>query len=166
MRQVIKKSKYRLLWVFLAIMLLPVQAALALVTPVAGETADEFKKDSQPSEIGNPSRPSRYYISAELMKKCCTALLDSKEDRLIITTGDTIFLTNFPTKNMQKNAKYIIYKYMKKRLPKAGQCILEWYEEVGWVKIIENHDKISIGRVIAARDIIHQGDIVYLGTKK
>lgn len=108
----------------------------------------------------------RYFKSVNKIRKYCASIMDTEQDRTMITTGDTIFLTNSPTKNMQKNAKYMIYKYTKKKLPKAGQRFLEWYEEVGQVKILENHGKISIGRVVAARDIIHQGDVVYLGTNK
>ena len=48
----------------------------------------------------------------------------------------------------------------------TGYDYLEYYAEAGQIEILENHNKISIGRVIAARDIIHKRARVYFGIKK
>jgi hypothetical protein len=87
-----------------------------------------------------------------------------REDHLLITVGDVVFLPTPGFKTIRPQEKYFIYKKMKKRLPGIGSRPLTWFEKVGKLKILEINNQLSIARVIAAHDIIEKGDVVYLST--
>jgi len=85
-----------------------------------------------------------------------------REDHLLITVGDVVFLPTPAFKTIRPEEKYFIYKKMEKRLSGIGAKPLTWFEKVGKLKILEINNQLSIARVIAAHDVIKKGDWVYL----
>ncbi len=85
-----------------------------------------------------------------------------REDHLLITVGDVVFLPTPAFKTIRPEEKYFIYKKMEKRFSGIGAKPLTWFEKVGKLKILEINNQLSIARVIAAHDVIKKGDWVYL----
>lgn len=87
-------------------------------------------------------------------------IMRQAEDHLLITVGDTVYLPAPGLITLKTQDTFNIYKVVKQTDTGAGPA--DWLEQVGKLKIVASLDELTIGRVIAARDIIRKGDFVLL----
>jgi hypothetical protein len=111
------------------------------------------------------SRKREYLKPVKLISRDYVNIIKQRDNHLLITVGDVVYLTPAKRKRLSKNDRFLIYKYVQRANTSVRAKALDWFEEVGELRILECDDQLSIGLVIAARDIIQQGDVVYLGSR-
>jgi len=145
-------------------------ASDTLIAESQQETKKQTPMGQQSSTIstalpGIKSCFRRYIKPVDINAKDFVSIIGQREDHLLITVGDIVYLTSSHSREVRKDERLYIYKYTKHTFPHIQPEPFEWFEEVGILKILESNEKLSVGRVIAARDIIQKGDVIFLGNQ-
>jgi hypothetical protein len=118
-------------------------------------------------EAYTPLAPSRergpLWQSEDKIMSAGVAIEKQASDHLLITVGDVVVLPTSGAKRILPSEKYWVYKKVNKNFRSLRPGRATWFEQVGRIKILESNERLSMARVIAARDVIRQGDMVYLG---
>jgi hypothetical protein len=101
--------------------------------------------------------------SEDTIMSAGVAIEKQASDHLLITVGDVVVLPTLGSKRILPSEKYWVYKKVNKNFRSLRPSRGTWFEQVGRIKILESNERLSMAKVIAARDVIRQGDMVYLG---
>jgi hypothetical protein len=86
------------------------------------------------------------------------------EDHLLITLGDLVYLSAYPSV-LPAGKIYPIYQSLDRKVGQPASGNTGWMKQVGRLEILSSQEGLTIGRVIAVRDIIQAGDQVLLPTE-
>ncbi|MEW6516717.1 MAG: hypothetical protein AB1439_07440 [candidate division FCPU426 bacterium] len=126
----------------------------------AAAYAEPDANEASPPE-GNPG-PSALLRAPGHAWATITRHLD---DHLLITLGDQVCLSPNRKVAMHAGEIHYIYHFMDQEADRAESRKTGWLKQVGKLEILSNQEGLTIGRVLAARDIIQAGDQVLLQTE-
>jgi len=116
------------------------------------------------SEIGFTdyyTAPERY-LTQEKVDSESVKIMYPKYAHQLLTVGDTVFFQTPTSPTLSPDERYYIYKSISVPRQEIGNPPSSVYGRIGKVKISEINQKVTSAVIIAAGDIIHTGDIIYL----
>lgn len=87
---------------------------------------------------------------------------EQPDQPLLLTVGDVIYFPTPTFKALHPEERYGIYKLVKYRWQNKNAGSYVGLEAIGRLKILEVNQRLTIARVVSARDIIRQNDLIYL----
>lgn len=89
------------------------------------------------------------------------AIVDSKENKVMLSTGDDVYISIGADKNVKSGDKYTIYKKAVPIYhPLSKKLIGNRVDILGIVEIKNVHEKLSEGRITASYDVVSKGDAI------
>ncbi len=84
------------------------------------------------------------------------------EDHQLITLGDLVYLAASRQSVLRDGEIYPIYQSLDRAIGQPAAGSTGWLKQVGKLEILGGQEGLTIGRVVAARDIIQAGDQILL----
>jgi hypothetical protein len=128
------------------------------------EVPAEKNKTSAAGESAPPApaaeTPVPHLVPAESIKNTSVSITRPRDEHDLLTVGDFVFLPPPGFKTLTLNEKYFIYRILDKAYLEKNPG--QWCERIGKLEIWEINPQLVTGRIIAASDIIHKGDLICL----
>jgi hypothetical protein len=106
----------------------------------------------------------RFFTAAEHIKLYSVPIMQQRENHILITVGDVVYFPTPGFKSIRPRECYRIFKIVGQDIFGSRGKAGAGYEQVGELRIVETHGQLSIGLIVAARDIITEGDAIFLAT--
>lgn len=123
---------------------------------------------SPESAANDAEPPAENHETAGLLRAAGHSWIAVKrqaENHLLITIGDLVYFSAARQTAMQAGEVYPIYQTLDRGVGQPPSREARWMRLVGKLEVVAGQEGLSIGRVIAARDIIQAGDQVLLRTE-
>jgi len=123
---------------------------------------------SQETAANDAESPAENHETARLLRAAghsWAAVKRQAENHLLITTGDLVYFSTARQTVLQAGDIYPVYQTLDRGVGQPPSREARWMLLVGKLEIVAGQEGLSIGRVIAARDIIQIGDQVLLRTE-
>lgn len=86
-------------------------------------------------------------------------IVDAKEDKLMLSTGDDVYMDTGEEKGVKKGDKFTIYRTGAPVYhPVTRKLVGHQIEVLGTVEVTSPHDKVSEGQILESFDAISRGD--------
>ena len=86
-------------------------------------------------------------------------IVDAKEDKLMLSTGDDVYIDTGEEKGVKKGDKFTIYRIAAPVYhPVSKKLVGHQVDILGTVEVTAPHDKVSEGQILESFDAISRGD--------
>lgn len=127
---------------------------------------EEPKVEEAPKVEVPPAPPTLYYPGIDKTGfivpdgvAVLGKIIDSKEDRVLLSSGDEVYINIGEDKGAKTGSRYSIYrKEAPIYHPVSRKLVGHRVDILGIVEVEKTHEKISEGRIVASYDAISKGD--------
>jgi hypothetical protein len=132
------------------------------VVPSAVPVVEEIQPGDIPVQIKQPLRypgTERVGFITSDGESSLGKIVDAKEDKLMLSTGDDIYIDTGKEKGVKKGDKFTIYRTETPVYhPVNKKLVGHQVDILGTVEVTAPHDKVSEGQILESFDAISRGD--------
>jgi hypothetical protein len=132
------------------------------VVPSAMPVVEEVQPGDIPVQIKQPLRypgTERVGFITSDGESSLGKIVDAKEDKLMLSTGDDIYIDTGKEKGVKKGDKFTIYRTaVPVYHPVNKKLVGHQVDILGTVEVTAPHDKVSEGQILESFDAISRGD--------